>query len=370
MCYRKENRLLIDLKMETRNIIVIGASAGGFDALKNLVKGLPEDLQASIFVVWHMSPDVTGILPQVLMRAGRLPATNAVDGERIEPSRIYVAPPDRHLIIEDSRVRVTRGPKENRFRPAVDPLFRSAAYAYGSKVIGVILSGALDDGTSGLWTIKHHGGIAVVQDPLDAEIPSMPRNAMREVEVDHVVPVAEMADLLVRLSSEPLTEASQKVVMNENDKQTEFEIRTAIEDKTTSDIGKFGELSPFTCPDCHGVLFRLTDVGGARRPRFRCHTGHAFSSDSLLSTVTESIEESLWSAIRSIEESAMLLNHLGDHFSHSNQFDLAALYYKKAVEAGERGNIVRGAVFEHERLSNDSMREQAGDGHNQMAKGE
>lgn len=144
--------------METRNIIVIGASAGGFEALKNLVKGLPANLQASLFIVWHMSPDVTGILPQVLTRAGVLPAKNAEDGEPIEPSRIYVAPPDRHLIIENSHVRVTRGPKENRFRPAVDPLFRSAAYSYGSKVIGVILSGALDEGTSGLWTIKHHGG--------------------------------------------------------------------------------------------------------------------------------------------------------------------------------------------------------------------
>ncbi|HLM01273.1 MAG TPA: chemotaxis protein CheB [Pyrinomonadaceae bacterium] len=353
--------------METRNIIVIGASAGGFEALKNLVKGLPQDLPASIFVVWHMSPDVTGILPQVLAHAGRLPATNAVDGEKIEPSRIYVAPPDRHLILENSRVRVTRGPKENRFRPAVDPLFRSAAYAYGSRVIGVILSGALDDGTSGLWTIKHHGGVAVVQDPLDAEMPSMPRSAMREVEVDHVAPVAEMADLLVRLSREPLTKASGQIVMNENAKQTEFEIRTAVEDKTKIELMKFGALSPFTCPDCHGVLFSLTD---GNRPRFRCHTGHAFSSDTLLTTVTESIEESLWSAIRCIEESEMLLNHMGDHYSNNNQIDLAALYYKKALEAGERGNIVRGAVFEHERLSSDGIREQAGDGNSQTAKGE
>ena len=136
--------------METRNIIVIGASAGGFEALKKLVKDLPADLQASIFVVWHMSPDVTGVLPQVLSRAGSLPATNAADGEKIEPSRIYVAPPDHHLILEDGHVLVTRGPKENRVRPAVDPLVRSAAYAYGSRVIGVILSGALDDGASGL----------------------------------------------------------------------------------------------------------------------------------------------------------------------------------------------------------------------------
>src|SRR5215213_5112597 len=223
--------------MATRNIIVIGASAGGFDALKNLVKDLPQDLQASIFVVWHIPPDVTGVLPQILNRAGRLAAANAVDGERIEPRRIYVAPPDRHLILENSHVRVTKGPKENRFRPAVDPLFRSAAYAYGARVIGVILSGALDDGTSGLWAIKYHGGVAVVQDPSDAEIPSMPQNALREVEVDHVVPVSGMADLLVRLSREQLAETSEVVM--EDDKQTEFEIRTAREDKATLEIMKF-----------------------------------------------------------------------------------------------------------------------------------
>jgi two-component system, chemotaxis family, protein-glutamate methylesterase/glutaminase len=342
--------------METRNIIVIGASAGGFEALKNLVKDLPPDLQASIFIVWHMSPDVTGVLPHVLNRAGRLPAKNAEDGEKIEPSRIYVAPPDRHLIIENSHVRVTRGPKENRFRPAVDPLFRSAAYTYGARVIGVILSGALDDGTSGLWTIKHHGGVAVVQDPLDAEMPSMPQNAISEVEVDHVVPVSEMADLLVRLSREKAAKTSE-VVMEDGNKQTEFEIRTATEDKANMDIMKFGELTPFTCPDCHGVLFRLTD---GKRPRFRCHTGHAFSSDSLLTTVTESIEESLWSAIRCIEESVMLLNHMGNHFVDNGQTHLAALYFKKAYEAEDRGNLVRRTVMNHERLSNDSLREQAG----------
>jgi two-component system, chemotaxis family, protein-glutamate methylesterase/glutaminase len=344
-------------KMKTRNIIVIGASAGGFEALKKLVKDLPADLQASIFVVWHMSPGVTGVLPQVLTRHGPLPAKNAEDGEQIEPGRIYVAPPDRHLIIENSRARVTRGPKENRFRPAVDPLFRSAAYAYGPKVIGVILSGALDDGTSGLWTIKHHGGVAVVQDPADAEIPSMPRSALNEVEVDYVAPIAEMGDLLARLSREPLQTASQTAMKDQN-KQTEFEIRTAAEDRSTTEIMNFGELTPFTCPECHGVLFRLTD-GGNRRPRFRCHTGHAFSSDSLLMNVAESVEESLWNAIRCVEESVILLNHLGDHFSNSGKTAQAALYYKKALEAEARGNAVRSAVFSHERLNDEeNMREQ------------
>src|SRR5687768_9980752 len=173
--------------MQTRNIIVIGASAGGFDALKTLVSGLPPDLEASIFIVWHMAPDIRGVMPQVLNRINGIYAAHAYDNEAIKPNRIYVAPPDRHLLVEKDRVRVTRGPKENRFRPAVDPLFRSAAYAHKQQVIGVVLSGALDDGTAGLWTVKHCGGLAIVQEPLDAEVPSMPENALREVAADHVV---------------------------------------------------------------------------------------------------------------------------------------------------------------------------------------
>lgn len=341
--------------MESRNIIVIGASAGGFEALKKLVAGLPSDLQASLFIVWHLPSDVRGVLPQVLSKLETIPAEHAVDKEPIVPNRIYVAPPNFHLLVERGRVRVTKGPKENRFRPAVDPLFRSAAYAYGSRVIGVILTGALDDGTSGLWTIKHLGGKAVVQDPNDAEIPSMPENAMREVEVDYVVPVSEMAGLLVHLTQEPLV--ASEVVMEEN-KQTEFEIKTAAEDSAfESGIMKFGSLTPYTCPDCHGVLSELKD---GKRSRFRCHTGHAFSSDSLLTTLTERIEDSLWNAIRGIEESVMLLNHIGEHFANLNEIHLAALYFKKAHEALDRIKIIRQAIMSHERLSNDSLRQLAG----------
>lgn len=337
--------------MALRNIIVIGASAGGFEALKTLVGNLPPDLQASIFIVWHMSPDVRGVLPQVLNRAGTLHAAHAYDNEPILPNRIYVAPPDRHLLIEEGRVRVTRGPKENRFRPAVDPLFRSAAYTYNARVIGVVLSGALDDGTAGLWTIKHRGGLAIVQNPMDAEVPSMPENAMREVAVDYSVPMAEMAQLLVRLSSEEITEISEAVM--EEDKKTEIEIRiAAAENAFEIGVMQLGELSPFTCPDCHGVLSVIRD---GNMKRFRCHTGHAFSADSLLATVTENIEDSLYSAIRGVEESIMLLNHMGDHFAETNSKKLAALYFQKAQEAERRAQLVRQAVLSHEQLNRESL---------------
>lgn len=334
-------------------IVCIGASAGGFEALKKLIAALPPDFQIPLFIVWHMSPDIRGVLPQVLNRANTLYAAHAYDREPIKPNRIYVAPPDRHLLVECGRVRVTRGPKENRFRPAVDPLFRSAAYAYGNQVIGIILSGALDDGTAGLWTIRHCNGVAIVQDPGDAEVPSMPENALREVAVDYVVPVSEMADLLVRLSGEQVTEPSEVVM---EDEKMKTEIRIAAEDSAfEAGIMKFGELTPYTCPECHGVLSKLRD---GNLVRFRCHTGHAFSADSLLASVTENIEDSLYSAIRGVEESIMLLNHIGDHFAEVNQPKLAALYFKKAKEAEARAQLVRQAVLSHEQLSKDSLLQQ------------
>lgn len=183
-------------------VVVIGASAGGVQALKELIRGLPADFPGAVFVVLHLSPNGTSFLPDILSRAGLLDAEHPPDGTKIETGHIYVAPPDRHLVIEDSRAELTAAPKENRHRPAVDPLFRSAALAYGSKVVGVILTGTLDDGTAGLWEVKKRGGIAVVQDPSEARYPGMPRSAIQNVDVDYVVPLSEMATLLVSLCSQ------------------------------------------------------------------------------------------------------------------------------------------------------------------------
>lgn len=335
--------------MGKRNIIVIGASAGGFEALKKLVKKLPPDLDAAFFIVWHMSPDVRGILPDVFNRLETIHAANAYDKEPVKMNRIYVAPPDHHLIIEDGLVRVTKGPKENRFRPAVDPLFRSAAYEYGSRVIGVVLSGALDDGTAGLWRIKANGGITVVQDPADAEVPSMPENALREVEVDHCVRIDELADLLVRLSSEEVIE-KEKIM---KDEKTKTEISIAVDEHAlTKSIMDLGVLSPFACPECHGVLTKIKD---GSLTRFRCHTGHAYSADALMVSLTEGIEDGLYNAIRGMDESILLLNHIGDHYAEINQPKVAAAYFKKAKETQERSNLVRQAVQDHEQLSKEKI---------------
>jgi len=333
----------------TQRIIVMGASTGGFEAFKRIIAGLPSDFNASIFIVWHMSPDVLGILPDVLNRVNDIYAAHAYDNEEIKPNRIYVARADHHLIINRDKVRVTHGPKENRFRPAVDPLFRSAAYAYGNRVIGVILSGALDDGTAGLWAVKHYGGIAVVQDPGDAEVASMPANALSQVQVDHVVSVSELADLLVRLSKEPLPHKPDVM----EDEQTKREIQIAAEENALQKgVMQFGELTPFTCPECHGVLSRLRNENIVR---YRCHTGHAYSVDALMAALTEKIEDYLYNAIRGIDESIFLLNHLGDHFAEANEPKLAALYFKKAKQAAERSEFVRKAALSHEQLNKEAL---------------
>jgi len=333
-------------------IIVIGASAGGFEAFKKIIKELPPDFTAPIFIVWHMSPEIRGILPQVLNRLNKIYAAHGYDQESIKSNRIYVAPPDHHLLIEDGKVRITHGPKENRFRPAIDPLFRSAAYAYGNRVIGIILSGALDDGTAGLWSVKHYGGISIVQDPLDAEVPSMPESAMREVQVDYCVGISELPQLLVRLSKESLPENADVM----KDEQTKREIEIAEQESALKrNILGFGELSPYTCPECHGVLVRLRNEGIVR---YRCHTGHAYTADALITAITEKVEEGLYNAIRAMDESIILLNHLGDHYAEANQPKLAALYFKKAKEAEERSELVRKAALSHQQLSKETLREE------------
>ncbi|HVF43983.1 MAG TPA: chemotaxis protein CheB [Pyrinomonadaceae bacterium] len=338
--------------MQRRDIIVIGTSSGGIDALKKLVAHLPRDLNAAVFVVLHVAPYSLGILPEILERAGPLPASNAADWERIEPGRIYVAPPDRHLLVDSSGLmRITRGPRENRFRPAVDTLFRSAAHAFGPRVVGVILTGWLDDGTAGLWAVKERGGTAVVQHPDDAVAPAMPLNAIKRVEVDHIVPVSEIAPLLVRLTEAGAEEGGARRVSEEMD----IEVKIAREDNALeSGIMGWGEPSVYACPECHGVLLHLKEGPNLR---FRCHTGHAYSVDSLLAEFTEKTEESLWSAIRALEENVLLMRQLAKHFGERHNDTDAEALLRRAEEAQQRAQHVRGAVMSHDILS----REKAAD---------
>lgn len=326
--------------MAKRNIVVIGASVGGLEAFKKLVSGLPADIGASIFLVWHVSPNAEGVLPGVLGELTDLTVVHADHGDLIRPNRIYVARPDHHLLVDDRHVHVTRGPKENRFRPAIDPLFRSAAYAFGSRVIGIVLSGALDDGTAGLWSIKRCGGIAIAQDPDDAEMPSMPKNAIREVAIDYIVPVSEMAALLVKLCNETVETGTR--LDKEELGQLEAEVRVAADqNRLDINIPQYGEMSKLSCPECQGVLTLLKD---GPLSRYRCHTGHAFSPETLLEAIAEKIESNLFAALRGVDEHVILLNHMGDHFAEANYRADAARYFRKAREAEQRVALIRNAI--------------------------
>jgi two-component system chemotaxis response regulator CheB len=325
-----------------RDLVVIGASAGGIDALRAIVSRLPQDFPASICAVVHMAPNSPGILDFILNSAGKLPAVGVRATEALKPGRVYVPCPDHHLMVEPARVVAARGPKENRFRPAVDPLFRSAAQTYGPRVIGVILTGGLDDGTAGLWTVKQLGGLAVVQDPEDALVESMPRNACTYVDVDHCLPLSRIPELLIRLTAEDIAEAGGYTVPE----PTRIEVKIAREDAALEvGVEQLGEPSTYACPECHGVLLQLKEGG---RIRFRCHTGHAYSMESLIAGMDEAIEESLWGSIRALQEKVLLARHLEKHAREHQQIDTAEVLDRLAQHAEQRADWVRRAVLEPE----------------------
>jgi two-component system, chemotaxis family, protein-glutamate methylesterase/glutaminase len=287
--------------MAAPSIVVIGSSAGGLEALSKLAAQLPGDFPAPVFIVNHMAPETTGsALVRALERSGPLPCAWGRDGERFAGGRVYLAPPDNHMLLGPDRIKITKGARENRSRPAIDPLFRSAAVAFGSRAIGVVLTGYLDDGTAGLSAIQRCGGVCIVQDPLDAAYPDMPRNALAQVKVDHVVPVAQMGGILDRLARR----ASIERVRPPKD----IVIEAKIAERVLSDLHSveaLGEQVPFNCPNCGGVLWRMSQPNHLR---FRCHTGHSFTAPVLLAEQTAKIEETLWAALRMFEERRNLLH--------------------------------------------------------------
>jgi two-component system chemotaxis response regulator CheB len=339
-----------------KRIIAIGTSAGGLDALRTIVAALPADFAVAVCVVMHTSPETPSILPEILDRAGPLKVFHPRDRDRLKVGHVYVAPPDCHLLIEPGQVRVTRGPRENRFRPAIDPLFRSAAQVFGPGAIGVVLTGNLDDGTSGLDIIKRLGGVAVVQDPSDALYSSMPQSAIEHVAVDHVVPLAEIAPLLVNLTSadrEPLP-------VGPVPDNVEIEVKIAKEhNPVDAGLERIGEPSPFACPECHGVLLQVED---ANRIRFRCHTGHAYSANSLVAAVSETVEASLWNAIRSLEEAGLLLQTLAAHLTERHEEADTQRIIEQAHEARRHSNSIRELLNVREPLMHETRTDENDDG--------
>ncbi len=331
------------------DIIVVGASAGGVQALTELVTCLPENFNGSIFIVLHIPAYSPSALPLILSRCSRFKAIHPEDGEKIQERTIYIAPPDHHLLIEDKKVLVKKGPKENRFRPSIDALFRSAAYSFGSRVIGIILSGVLDDGTSGMWTIKRLGGYTIVQDALEAMHPQMPLNVQEFVDVDYSIPVAEMCKVIGQIQNEPVTDkpTNEKIDME----MLEIEITIAKNDNAFAlGIINKGELTSFTCPECHGALVRLIE---GNIIRFRCHTGHAFTASALLAGITQTIEEALWSSMRAVEECTLLLGKLKDDFTKAGNTKAAAFFATAEKEQRERARVIHDSVFTQKILSAD-----------------
>jgi two-component system, chemotaxis family, protein-glutamate methylesterase/glutaminase len=324
--------------MATRDIIVIGASAGGVQALTTLVGTLPANLPAAVFIVLHTPADSPGLLPIILGRESRLRVEHARNGERISRGRIYVAPPDQHLLLEGSIVRLVHGPKENLHRPSIDTLFRSAARWAGSRAVGVVLTGARDDGTVGMRAIKQRGGITVVQDPVEAVFPSMPANVMRNIAVDYSLPLREIGPVLDKLAREPAEDGRRYPVAEE----VEIEAKIASQEIDAGDliasVERLGKVSKLTCPDCHGALWEINDEDILR---FRCHVGHAYSSESLSNGQSQMIEVALWSAVRALEEQMILAQRIVERARNANQARAAESFGRRAREAERNSGLIR-----------------------------
>lgn len=323
--------------MNTRDTIVLGASTGGVDALITIASALPERLPAAVFVVQHIGAHAS-ILPEMLQNAGRLPARHARDGERIVPGNIYVAPSDLHMIIEGDAVRTVRGPKENFTRPAIDPLFRSAAVVRGPRVIGAVLTGQLDDGTAGLAAVRACGGITIVQDPEQAYAPDMPRNAMRTTPPDYVLPIEKLATTLAALAG--------GAIMNSPVAPPNLVAEHCV--TLTSDsmekLPRIGTQVAISCPECGGTLWRINDAP----TRYRCHTGHAFSAGSLGAASDHFIERSLWQALRALrEKKALNVESAEYHMSRGEQKD-AQRYTAQARSTDKAAQALEQLLYSHD----------------------
>ncbi len=325
--------------MSNRNIVVVGASLGGVDALQQLVASLDADLPAAIFVVLHVGEQSPSMLHNILSRAGALPAVPAKDGEAIEAGKIYVAVPGRHLLVEN-KVRVVSGPKENRHRPAIDPLFRSAAAAHGDRVIGVVLTGSLDDGAAGTVAIKRCGGMVIVQDPEDAFCSSMPRSAIRIDDPDYIVPLSEIGPLINRLARESLSKTGTAPPQQIS---TEAKI-SAMDKKAMEEEERPGMPSRFACPECHGVLWEIQE---GELLRFRCRTGHAYTAAHLEVEHNVSVEGALWAAFRALEESASLSLRMAKRAQEHKNSKLAHIYEERALDKKQNAEALRQLLMEH-----------------------
>jgi two-component system, chemotaxis family, protein-glutamate methylesterase/glutaminase len=330
-----------------RELIVVGASAGGVEALRQLVADLPPEVPAPVLIVLHMASVRTSVLDNILRRAGGLPVGVAVDGEPLERGRVYIAPPDFHMLVRGESIRLSAGPRENGVRPAIDPLFRSAGRAYGARAVGVILSGTLDDGATGLRFIKEHGGAAVVQDPDDAAFSDMPRNAILATRPDAIVPLAEMGATLSRLLDQPIDKATD-IRRSDGDRQEADRVEVDLEPPSPG-----GEPTLITCPDCGGVLMEGIEHGALR---FTCQVGHSYSPESLVNGQGLALEAALWNAHRTLDERADLLRRLARRARGGDgavSTDAGERYDMRALAIERHVKVIREALVRLRETEND-----------------
>jgi two-component system, chemotaxis family, protein-glutamate methylesterase/glutaminase len=319
-----------------RDIIVMGGSAGSSAVLKQILGDLPADLSASVFISTHIPAHSASLLAEVLGTKAALPVSQAIDGQPIEPGRVYVATPDRHLLLIDGTIRLGEGPRENMVRPSIDPLFRSAALSYGPRVVGVILSGMLNDGAAGLHAIKTAGGTAVVQHPLDAEADEMPLAALEAVNVDHVASASDLGELITSLAR---SDAGPAKTQSE---ELRLEVEIAAGARLGSDrLIHIAVPAALTCPDCHGVLSEVKD---SQPLRYRCQIGHAYTAEVLASNKVE-VDEAVRVAMRVMEERVTLVERMAVDARQTGRTAVAELYESRAEEYRRYANTLRQAAI-------------------------
>lgn len=329
--------------MANHDILTIGTSAGGLDALRTLAADLPDDLAASVLVVLHLPAQFQSSLDAILSQSGPLPATFACDGERCEKRHIYIAPPASHLLIEDGHLRLGHGPRENNARPAIDPLFRSAGLCCGGRSIGVVMTGTLGDGAAGLQALKQCGGVTVVQDPNDATYPEMPATALRLAKPDHVVGLAAMPALLEKLVRQRAGEPA------EVPERVREEVAIARDGYTTmSHMDRIGRRSALACPDCHGVLWEI-DQGGL--VRYRCHGGHGYTA------LDEGLRGAIAAAAHVLDERIALTHRLMEEDSRNSNVRLAKTWTRKLQEAEREADILRAAIRRVDEIARQALQE-------------
>jgi len=318
------------------SIIVVGASAGGVEALKKLVASLPHDFPAPIFIVLHVGE--VSYMPEILARAASLPVVRPISGAPIAARGVYIAPPDRHMLLHDNHILLRRGPREHLARPAIDPLFRSAACSFGAGAIGVILTGSLSDGASGLHAVKRCGGTTIVQEPDDALVPDMPLNALRLVDADHRVTLSELGSLLSRLVAEPARE------MVEVPEDICLEAAIAAQEHVGMDsTSKLGRLSPFTCPECQGPLWEIED---GKLLRYRCHVGHALTAESMLSAKEAEAENTIERLLRIHQQRAAMAHRISARNAAEGRADMAEQMKEKAHDYELDAEAIRQILFD------------------------